>query len=186
MQCSGTLQDRMAHAMFVLLARSRARPHDVRAVRRGRDAYVSQQALCALDASLEVSRLQIKRHAPFLRVSDGPSGIVRTVACIRCAQARSRTHSALAALLAGQYWIDGRECVDCEPGYEPSSVSRQGCTSCSDRYHAHPEYRPSVRCMCWQAGKQPNEDRHECIECGSGEYSDGSLANHTLLIAAEG
>eukprot|EP01046_Picozoa_sp_COSAG06_P060375 COSAG06_NODE_12820_length_1324_cov_5.426122_2_plen_316_part_00 len=96
--------------------------------------------------------------------------------CIRCeAGQEPNTQRTGCDACVGQYSSDGRECVDCEPGYEPSSVSGAiGCTSCSDFGTMHIS-NTGRQCGACDAGKQPNEARHECIDCGEGEYSDGSL-----------
>ena len=66
------------------------------------------------------------------------------------------------------------QCLDCDPGEEPTTVSgATNCTHCSEFGDMHIS-NTGRACGACPAGKEPNEERHECVECGAGEYSDGS------------
>ena len=60
-------------------------------------------------------------------------------------------------------------------GQEPSSASGASvCTNCSDFGTMHIS-NTGRQCGTCAPGKQPDDARHSCIDCGAGEYSDGSV-----------
>ena len=95
--------------------------------------------------------------------------------CVRCAAGEEPNLQRTGCdTCVGQYSADGSQCLDCAPGEEPTTVSgATNCTHCSEFGDMHIS-NTGRACGACPVGTEPNEARHECVECGAGEYSDGS------------